>query len=415
MDLMIEMKQAKRALALLGGTVLVSAFAVACAAPGTTPAATTPATGTGTAATTPAAGTTPAAKTAQVGTDNPIRITSGFQGEARQLASGGATFPQPLYEAMVQDYNRLTGVQITYGGGGSGAGRRGVLDGTFVIGGTDGLFTDDNVAAVRAAGGGEIIYIPTTLGAVGVGYNLPGINNLRLSSETVVGIFDGSITNWNDPKIAADNPGVNLPNLTITAVNRSDSSGTTEVFTRWLSDVSPAWAQNVRFGGTVNWPQAASRVAGNGNQGVANEVRNIPGAAGYIEPAFAKAGNITLASIKNPAGNFVLPTEETVSEAFATASADKLPANLAGFPLNSPGPNSYPIAATTWFAFTENQTNQAQAITAQRFLWWLLGDGQRVTVDGYYPLPTDKANAAIERLKLMKVNGQPVTALWQNR
>jgi phosphate transport system substrate-binding protein len=227
-------------------------------------------------------------------------------GAATAFTGAGATFPFPLYSKWISDYEKLCGAKINYQSVGSGAGIQQITAKTVDFGGSDGIMTDAQEQAAVAAGG-PIMHIPMTSGAVAVVVNLPGINRgqLKLAQDVVADIYLKKITKWNDARITATNAGVPLPNADITVVHRSDGSGTTFIFTNYLSKVSPEWADKVKFGTSVNWP---GDVGGQGNEGVAGQVKQLPGAIGYVELAYAKQNNLPWAQIKNKAGNFVEPT-----------------------------------------------------------------------------------------------------------
>jgi phosphate transport system substrate-binding protein len=229
---------------------------------------------------------------------------------ASSLTGAGGTFPQPLYTKWFDVYNQQFGVQINYQGVGSGAGINQITAGTVDFGASDAIMTATQEAAATAAGG-KILHVPTTLGAVAVIYNIPGVTQLNLTGEALANIYLKTIKNWNDPAITALNPGVNLPNTAIAVVHRSDSSGTSNIFTNYLDKVSTAWDKQVGWGQSVSWP---GDIGGEKNAGVAAQVQQIAGGIGYVELAYALQNNLTYAKLKNAAGNFVAPTLESTPQ-----------------------------------------------------------------------------------------------------
>ena len=248
-------------------------------------------------------------------------ITGPFDGEAKALTGAGATFPAALYSKWFNDYNKVTQVQVNYQSIGSGGGIKAISDQTADFGATDSPMTD---AQLKDAKGGDILHIPMALGAVVATYNIPGLEGtkLKLSGDVLAAIFLGTITKWNDPKIAADNAGVKLPAEDIVSVHRSDGSGTSFVFTDYLSAVSAEWKSKVGASTTVNWPGG---IGGKGNEGVAGEVKQNPFSIGYVELIYAIQNKLGVASVKNKAGNWVEPTLEGVTAAAAAASGKVAP------------------------------------------------------------------------------------------
>jgi phosphate transport system substrate-binding protein len=236
-------------------------------------------------------------------------------GAAAPLINGaGATFPYPIYSKWFDEYHKKTGVRINYQSIGSGGGIRQVLEGTVDFGATDGPMSDEQLGQAKT----PILHFPTVLGAVVATFNLPGVEKLRLTPETLTGIFLGKITSWNDPALAKDNPGVALPAQAIVPVHRSDGSGTTYVFVDFLSKVSPEWAKTVGKNTAVSWPVG---LGGKGNEGVTGLIKQTPNSIGYVELVYAVQNKLPYAEIKNRAGNFVSPTLESVTAAAAGAAA----------------------------------------------------------------------------------------------
>lgn len=317
------------------------------------------------------------------------------------LRGSGATFPAPLYAAWINAYKQVNpGVTISYQAVGSGQGQRDFIRYLTDFGGSDAALTASRVQAEAP----DALHVPTVMGAVVPTYNLPGITNLRFSAETLAGIYLGSIKNWNDPRVAADNPGVSLPGTAITVVYRSDGSGTTSIWTDYLSKVSTDWRSRVGSGNSVRWPVG---VGAPGNAGVASTVKNTRGAIGYVEQVFAVANRLPLPAVRNAAGNYVVASLEATS---AAADGVQIPANLVLSITNSPNPNAYPIAGFTYLLVrgsTYTDATKAQALTD--YIYWSLTEGTgAATRLGYAPLPAGMRVAAINQLRSIRVAGQPV-------
>ena len=255
--------------------------------------------------------------------------------------------------------------------------------------------SDENLAKAP----GKILHIPTVAGADVITYNLPGNPKLKLDGDAVVSIFLGNITKWNDPKIAALNPGVGLPDLSIIPVHRSDGSGTTFIFTDYLSTISPVWTDSVGKGTSVKWP-ASIGIGAKGNEGVAGQVKQLSGAIGYVELIYAKQNQMPYAEMKNAAGNFVTPSLDSVTAALATA---KIPDDFRFSMVNAPGDNTYPIAGATWLLVYEKQKDPAKGKKLVEFLNWALtrGEGMASTLD-YASLPENVQQRVLERIKTIK-------------
>jgi phosphate transport system substrate-binding protein len=316
------------------------------------------------------------------------------------LRGSGATFPAPLYAAWIEAYKKVNpSVTISYQPVGSGQGQRDFIRYLTDFGGSDAALTASRVQSEAP----DALHVPTVMGAVVPTYNLAGVT-LRFSAETLAGIYLGAIKKWNDPRIAADNPGVSLPNTNITVVYRSDGSGTTSVWTDYLSKVSADWRSQVGSGNSVRWPVG---VGAPGNAGVASTVRNTKGAIGYVELVFALANKLPVPQVRNAAGNYVTPSLETTS---AAADGVPLPANLVVSLTNSPNANAYPIAAFTYILVrgsTYTDAAKAQALTD--YIYWSLTEGTgAATRLGYAPLPANVRVAAINQLRGVRVNGQAV-------
>ena len=325
-------------------------------------------------------------------------------GRGIYLSGAGATFPQPLYSKWVHTYYAQKRHRINYQALGSGAGIKQLLNGTVDFGASDGPMSAGEMARSTR---GPIIHVPMTLGAVVVTYNLPGLAEpLRMTPAVVADIFMRRITKWNDPRVAAANPGVVLPDTDILVTHRSDGSGTTYVFTDFLTKVSPAWAAGPGRGKAVSW--ASGTLGGKGNEGVATQVKQALGAVGYVELAYAVQNRMPVALIGNAAGAFVAPTTESITEA-AASIADTLSANTDYriSIVNAPGSGAYPIASFTWILVYQQQPDPVKGQTLIDFLRWAITDGQQYADKLHYaPLPA-KMVASIQRKLDTVVIGAP--------
>jgi len=311
------------------------------------------------------------------------------------LVASGATFPKSFYdEAIANLATTAPNLTVEYGGGGSGKGRSDLQEKVVDFAGTDGVVKAEDIAKFT---GGEFVYVPTVIAPITMSYNLPGVDTLQLSPATIAGIYQLTITNWNDAAIAADNPGVTLPDQAIVAARRADGSGTTENFTKFLKaavgpDAGGTWA--LGSGSTVEWP--AGTQAGDGNSGVAQLVKSTTGAIGYVDLSDAKANGLTVASVKNKAGKFVAPTLEGAS---AAAEGATIKDDLTYFLGWADGDAAYPIAAQTWIIAYTTQADPAKAEAIRGFLTYLLNEGQTLapTID-FAPLPESLRLKAIENI-----------------
>ena len=316
-------------------------------------------------------------------------------GQTTQLNGAGATFPYPIYSKWFSEYNKLhSDVQINYQSIGSGGGIRQVLNGTVDFGASDGPMTDEQLKQSKV----KILHIPTVLGAVVPAYNVPGVTEeIKFTPEILAGIYLNKIVKWNDPAIASANPGVKLPDQGIIVIYRSDGSGTTYIFTDYLSKVSKDWASAVGKGTSVKWPNG---VGGKGNEGVAGQVRQLQGAIGYVELIYAVQNKISYGSLKNAAGNFVKATLESVTE--AAASAPSMPADFRVSITNAPGKTAYPISSFTWLLIPEQSKDPKKGKILADFLNWMATDGQKMTTQlSYAPLPAgvvEKVKVAIKQV-----------------
>ncbi|MGB9235634.1 MAG: phosphate ABC transporter substrate-binding protein PstS [Terriglobales bacterium] len=311
------------------------------------------------------------------------------------LNGAGATFPYPMYSKWFNEYNKLhADVQINYQSIGSGGGIRQVLNGTVDFGASDGPMTDEQLKEAKV----KIFHIPTVLGADVPAYNIPGVSGeIKFTPEVLANIFLGKITSWNDPAIAKANPGMNLPNQTIIVVHRSDGSGTTYIWTDYLSKVSKEWEGAVGKGTSVKWPVG---LGGKGNEGVAGQIRQLPGSIGYIELIYAVENKITYGSVQNAAGNFVKASLDGVTE--AAASVKSMPADFRVSITNAPGKTAYPISSFTWLLIPAQAKDPNKGKIISDFLNWMVNDGQKMTAQlSYAPLPqnvAEKVKMAIKQI-----------------
>jgi len=323
-------------------------------------------------------------------------------GGAIKLQGAGATFPNPLYQKWVSEYGKLhPNVQIDYQPIGSGGGIKQIQEQTVDFGGTDAPMKDDELKAAPA----ELLHIPTVLGAVVVTYNVASITQpLHFSPDVLTDIFLGKIKKWDDARIKQDNPGVSLPSADITTVHRSDASGTTFVFTEYLSKVSPEWKANVGTDKIPKWPGGQG---GKGNDGVTGQIKNQPNTIGYVELAYATQNKLPVALIKNAAGKFVEPTIDAVVAAAASASANT-PDDLRVSITNSAGEAAYPISSYTYILAYKDQKNADKGKALVDFLWWAIHDGEKLTGTDFAPLPAEIAKRAEAKINSITSGGKPL-------
>jgi phosphate transport system substrate-binding protein len=315
----------------------------------------------------------------------------GQKGSEQLLINGaGATFPYPIYSKWSFEYRKVDPtVSINYQSIGSGGGQKSILDGTVDFGASDGPMSDENLAKAP----GKILHIPTVAGADVVTYNLPDNPTLQLDGPTIAAIFLGKITKWNDAKIAAQNPGTKLPATDIAVVHRSDGSGTTFIFVDYLSSISKEWETGVGRGTAVKWPTGQGA---KGNEGVMEQVKQMPGAIGYVELVYAVQQKLPYASVKNTAGNYIVPSIESVTAALATA---KIPGDFRFSMVNLPGEKAYPISGTTWLLVYQKQANAAKGKKLVEFLKWAVTRGQTMAPPlNYAPLPDDLAKNVLKEI-----------------
>ena len=302
--------------------------------------------------------------------------------QAQMLINGaGATFPYPIYSKWFDEYAKVDpSVRFNYQSIGSGGGQKQIIAQTVNFGASDGPMSDDNLAKAP----GKILHIPTVAGAVVITYNLTNNPKLKLDSDTLVNIYLGNITRWNDSKIAALNPDVKLPAADIIVVHRADGSGTTFIFTDYLTSVSPVWADTAGKGTSVKWP-AGIGLAAKGNEGVAGQVKQLSGAIGYVELIYAKQNNMPYADVKNLSGNFITPSLDSITAALATA---KIPDDFRFSMVNAPGDQAYPISGTTWLLVYQHQKDAAKGKKIVEFLKWAMTKGETMAPSlDYAPLP----------------------------
>jgi phosphate transport system substrate-binding protein len=311
------------------------------------------------------------------------------------INGAGATFPYPLYSKWFDEYAKVdSSVRFNYQSIGSGGGQKQILAQTVDFGASDGPMSDDNLAKAP----GKILHIPTVAGADVVAYNLPGNPALKLDADTIAAIFLGTIKKWNDPKIAATNSGTKLPDQDIVVVHRSDGSGTTYIWTDYLSKISAEWKSKVGTNTSVNWPAG---IGGKGNEGVAGQIKQTPGALGYVELIYAIQNKMPYAEVKNAAGKFIKPSLESITAAMATA---QIPDDFRFSITNAPGENAYPIAGATWLLVYQQQKDATKGKKLVEFLKWAQKDGEKMTKDlDYAPLPEDLQQRVLKRIDEIKM------------
>jgi phosphate transport system substrate-binding protein len=322
-----------------------------------------------------------------------------------RLTGAGATFPNIIYQKWILTYNqRFDNVEINYQSIGSGGGIRQFSDKTVDFGGSDAPMGDSAIAAI----GGNVLHIPTVLGAVVPTYNLPGVTGtVRFTPAILADIFLGKVTRWNDPRLAAANPGVTLPATDLLVVHRSDGSGTTYVWVDYLTKVSPEWARRVGRGTSVNWPVG---LGGRGNEGVAATVRQTPGAIGYVELGYALINKMAVGQVQNRTGTFVTPSLESVTAAARGAMGAMGPNTDFRVSITDPGgPDAYPVASFTWLLVRKEYPDPVKARELARFVWWSVTEAQTYAADlGYAPLPREMQPWIEARLKTISAGGRPV-------
>lgn len=321
-------------------------------------------------------------------------LAMGVVAHAQKLTGAGATFPYPIYSKWFSEYSAAhPGVEVNYQSIGSGGGIAQVTKGLVDFGASDMPMTDDMLAKSSV----KLIHIPTVLGAVVPVFNVPGVQNVRFSGDVLADIYQGKITTWNDPRLVKDNPGVTLPNQKIIVVHRSDGSGTSFIWTDYLSKVSKSWEDSVGRGTSPNWPTG---VGGKGNEGVAGLVRQLPGAVGYVELIYALQNHISFGEIKNAAGNWVKGSIDGVT---AAAAGAKIPADYRVSITNAPGANAYPISSFTYLLIPVQPTNPANRKVLKDMLSWIIKSGESEAGSLYYaPLPENVQSKVLDTVYSLK-------------
>ncbi len=318
--------------------------------------------------------------------------------KAETINAAGATFPAPIYQKWFEEFHKVHGdIQINYQSIGSGGGIRQLTEGTVDFGASDMPMTDDQISKVTKF---KVLHFPTVLGGVVPTYNVAGISTpLKFSGETLAGIYMGTIKKWNDAGIKKDNPGVNLPGDDITVVHRSDGSGTTFVWTDYLSKVSPEWKMKVGANTSVNWPVG---LGGKGNEGVAGLVKQTPGSIGYVELIYAAQNKMEYGAVKNMAGSFVRADVASVTEA-AAGAAKNMPDDFRVSITNAPGKNAYPISSFTWMLLPDKIDDATKKKSIKDFLTWMLTTGQGDAANMFYaPLPKPVVAKEQKQIALIK-------------
>jgi phosphate transport system substrate-binding protein len=329
-----------------------------------------------------------------------VAALAGVSSAETNLNGAGATFPNPIYQKWFSEYhNAHNDVQINYQSIGSGGGITQLTNGTVDFGASDGPMSDEQLAKIQ----GKVFHIPTVLGGVVPTYNVAGVSgDLKFSGDVLADIFLGNIKKWNDPKLAKDNPGVKFPDTDIVVVHRSEGSGTTYIFTDYLSKVSPAWKDKVGKGTAVNWPAG---LGGKGNEGVSGMVKQTEGSIGYVELIYAISNKMSYGSVKNAAGSFIKASLDSVTA--AAASVKDMPDDFRVSITNAPGKDAYPIASFTWLLVPAEWADAGKQKAFVDFLNWMIDKGQGMTAAlEYAPLPKSVAQKVKARIKEVKAKPQ---------
>ncbi len=306
------------------------------------------------------------------------------------ITGAGASFPYPIYSKWFNEYSKVDpSVRFNYQSIGSGGGQKQILAQTVDFGASDGPMSDENLAKAP----GKLLHIPTVAGAVVVTYNLPGKPALKMDGPTIAAIFLGKITNWNDPALGKLNPGVTLPDMDIAVVHRSDGSGTSYIFTDYLSKVDADWAKTVGKNTAVKWPAG---LGAKGNEGIAGQVEQTPGSVGYVELIYALQNKLAFADVKDADGEFVTASPDGVTTALAGAT---VPDDFRFSMVNAPGKGAYPISGATWLLIYQKQADAAKGKKLVEFLKWAMGDGEKMAKDlDYAPLPDALKDRVLKRI-----------------
>lgn len=329
-----------------------------------------------------------------------VAALAGVSGAETNLNGAGATFPNPIYQKWFTEYNKAhPDVKINYQSIGSGGGIKQLQAGTVDFGASDGPMTDEQLAQTPQ----KVFHIPTVLGAVVLTYNVSGVSQeLKFTPDVIADIYLGNIKKWNDPRLAKANPGVKFPDEEIAVIHRAESSGTTYIFTDYLSKVSSAWKDKVGKNTAVNWPVG---LAGKGNEGVSGMIKQTEGSIGYVELIYALSNKMPYGSVQNAAGTFVKASLESVTE--AAGSLKEMPDDFRVSITNAPGKNAYPISSFTWLLVPAEWTDAGKEKAFVDFLNWMVGDGQKLTSSlEYAPLPKSVAAKVKARIKEVKAKGQ---------
>lgn len=330
----------------------------------------------------------------------PEQDTENIDPASVNITAAGATFPAPFYNLVIKEYTKKTGIKITYGGIGSSGGIRSLKDKVVDFGATDAFLSSVKEAEMSS----EVVHIPTCIGAVVIAYNIPGIDSLQLSNNNLSDIFMGRISNWNDPELVKTNNGIELPDLPITLVHRSDGSGTTYIFSDFMSKISADWEKSVGKGKSLKWPVGGGA---KGNSGVAATIFQNDGAIGYIGSEFAFTQNVSFARIENSAGKYIMPDFETIG----AVGKGEIPPNTKVMLTNSSNPEAYPICGFTWLILYKEQKydnrTKIQAKETVKFLSWIIGEEARDLAKqvNYAPLPEKAASRAKDLLSTIVYDG----------
>ena len=317
-----------------------------------------------------------------------------------KLNGAGATFPYVIYSKWFDVYHQKTDIQFNYASIGSGGGIKQVIEGTVDFGASDGPMSEAQLKEAKKKQGTDVLHIPTVMGAVVITYNLPEVGmGLRLTPDVLAGIFLGQITKWNDSRITSLNPSKSMPDESIIVAHRSDGSGTSFIFTDYMSKVSSEWDSKVGRGTSVNWPVG---LGGKGNEGVSGLVKQTPGSVGYVELAYAVKNSLPYASLKNKAGEFVEPTLESVTAA-AAGAARNMPSDLRVSITNAGGKKSYPISGFTWLLVYQHMKDKQKGKALVNFIKWAMSDGQKYAKDLLYaPLPKSVVKKCLAKANSVK-------------
>lgn len=405
----------RRAVAIGAAAPAVAAVLAACggsnnSATGTGSTATT-STGGASSTTTTTAGTaspsgSPVASPAGSPAGSPMASGGGsgtYTTANVQLTGAGSTFDNPLFSKAFAEFTKAhPNIRVNYQSVGSGAGIQQLTQKTVDFGATDAPMSDEQMKAAN----NDVIHIPITLGAVAVAYNLPGVKEgLKISGPVLADIYLGTIKKWNDSKITQLNPGISLPSTDIAVVHRSDSSGTSDIFTHYLASVSPDWNSKVGAGLAVNWPVG---LGGKGSEGVAGQVKQVPGGIGYFELAYAKQNNLTSAAIPDSTGKYLLPASQG-AQTCAASIGNNLPSDLRVRIAGCSGGGAYPISGFSFVVLRQHQDDATKAQALVDLLWWMIHDGQQYATDLYYgTLPSAVVTLDENKLKSVMAGGKPV-------